>query len=593
MTNTPSRLDRLIAIAILVAVCLGVYLPGLQALPAIDRDESRFAQASRQMVDGDFPADWVVPMVQDRPRLNKPPAIYWIQASIVRALAAPGEDEIWMYRLASVLGATLAALATLWIGASMFGLRCGLLAAVLLAVAPVVVFDAHQARADQVLLATTTIAMGLLWKAWLRRDEPRIPRSLTVGLALAVGVGVLVKGPVTPVVVGGAAVALAWWGKRWSWLWRLRPISSVVVMLLVAVPWLLLAAKELGWEVLRDRILEETVGRASDAAEGHTGPPGYHLVLLVALFWPGSLLAGLGLLRGFAKAWRFESIPWSGSFLAQRMARWRSRRIGRSPELFLIAWFVPGWLAFEIAATKLPHYTLPMYPAVALLAARGLVAASRGWSEARTTLTRLGFGLWAGLGIAMIAAPAALALFAWRSGWLGVADSNAAAGLRHLATHEVVLASAAIALGAILIVVAWRMTLAGRVLAGQLLALVPAIVGLQATFGLVLPGISHSWITPRIVAELEAAGAGDRPLAAIVYHEDSLIFATRGLVERIGEGELDAWIEAHRDGVVLMPASLLESRGDLAAISPGAASIAGFNYSKGDPVLLVLAERVR
>src|SRR4051812_42978968 len=67
---------------LLVLLCLAVYLPGLRSIPPVDRDESRFAQASRQMLEGGVagtPGAWVVPMVQNRPRLNKPPLIYWLQ----------------------------------------------------------------------------------------------------------------------------------------------------------------------------------------------------------------------------------------------------------------------------------------------------------------------------------------------------------------------------------------------------------------------------------------------------------------------------------------------------------------------------------
>ena len=128
-------------------------------------------------------------------------------------------------------------------------------------------------------------------------------------------------------------------------------------------------------------------------------------------------------------------------------------------------------------------------------------------------------------------------------------------------------------------------------LAAQLLALVPAIAGLQTAFGLVLPSMARAWITPRIVAELEAAGAGDRPLAAVGYHEDSLIFATRDRVERIGDVDLDAWLEAHPEGVVVLPASLLGSRTDLMLVSPTSPAIEGFNYSKGAAVELVVVER--
>jgi len=75
----------------LVLLCLSVYLPGLWSIPAVDRDEARFAQASRQMfeaavfpksapervVPGFHDGGWAVPKIQDRERLNKPPLIYW------------------------------------------------------------------------------------------------------------------------------------------------------------------------------------------------------------------------------------------------------------------------------------------------------------------------------------------------------------------------------------------------------------------------------------------------------------------------------------------------------------------------------------
>src|SRR5690348_4119435 len=65
----------------LIILCLLVYIPGLWTIPPVDRDESRFAQASRQMLESGTLEGWVVPKVQDRPRLNKPPLIYWAQAT--------------------------------------------------------------------------------------------------------------------------------------------------------------------------------------------------------------------------------------------------------------------------------------------------------------------------------------------------------------------------------------------------------------------------------------------------------------------------------------------------------------------------------
>lgn len=584
--------ERLLAIVAVVAVCLMVYLPGLATIPPIDRDESRFAQASRQMAEGRFPADWVVPRVQEEPRLNKPPVIYWLQAS--SALAFTGgeieRDAIWMYRLPSVLAATLAAVATLLLGTSMFGLRCGLLAAVLLAISPVVVFDAHQARADEVLLAVTTLTLACLWQLWRRRREARLPWRWAVLFWLGIGVGTLVKGPVTPVVAGGAAAALALASGSWSFLWKLRPLRGSLVALAASLPWVLLAGRELGWTPLWDRILYETVGRASTPLEGHTGPPGLHLVLLVGLFWPGSLLAGLAILRGFRVAWRMPEPLQATGWLGRLRQRWGARQVRRSSELFLLCWIVPGWVAFEIAMTKLPHYTLPMYPAIALLTARGLVAAARGWREARTPLSRIGFAVWALLGGLMVLVPAAIAAMAIREGWFAGAAASARPALAAIEGHHAAIAIAALLAGVLLVLVSARMILSGRVLAGQLLALVPAIAALQITFGSVLPGLSHLWISPRVMGELDRLGAAERPLAAIEFHEDSLVHLTRGRLARIGEPQLASWLAANPEGVVLAPRTLVESNPQLRPLCPENRPITGWNYSKGRGVELLLAE---
>src|SRR6202040_1239468 len=73
-------------------------------------------------------------------------------------------------------------------------------------------------------------------------------------------------------------------------------------------------------------------------------PPGVYLVLFFATFYPGSILAGL-------------AVP----------AVWTVRR--EPAARFLLAWLVPSWIIFELVVTKLPHYVLPLYPAIAILIA--------------------------------------------------------------------------------------------------------------------------------------------------------------------------------------------------------------------------------
>ena len=97
------------ALAALVAFLAG--LPGLLAVPPLDRDESRFAQATAQMLES---GDFTVIRYQDEPRFKKPVGIHWLQAASVSVLSNPEDREIWAYRIPSLLGAMLAAAACAW-----------------------------------------------------------------------------------------------------------------------------------------------------------------------------------------------------------------------------------------------------------------------------------------------------------------------------------------------------------------------------------------------------------------------------------------------------------------------------------------------
>ncbi|MEM1167050.1 MAG: glycosyltransferase family 39 protein, partial [Planctomycetota bacterium] len=188
--------------AALVIICLVAYLPGLFTMPPVDRDESRFAQATRQMVEGvreaDSPAEVIealaVPMIQDRPRLNKPPLVYWVQAipagvlgldraerDIGRAWfgAALPTGNIGAFRVASVFCSILAVVFTWRLGLRLFEPRTAFVAAALLGTCIMVLWDARQARADQLLLACTAASMWALAATWRR------PRPTSRSLALA------------------------------------------------------------------------------------------------------------------------------------------------------------------------------------------------------------------------------------------------------------------------------------------------------------------------------------------------------------------------------------------------------------------------
>src|SRR5437660_2704155 len=185
--------------ALLVGLCLFLYLPGISEIPPLDRDEARFAQATRQMLEtGDF----VRIRFQDEARNKKPIGIYWLQVAAVTALSSPESAAIWPYRLPSALAATAAVLLTFGFGARLLASRvAGFIAAVLTASALGVVVEAHLAKTDAALLAAVVAGQGTLGLVYIgTRNGRRVGWPVPSLFWLAEAVAILLKGPPGPVL---------------------------------------------------------------------------------------------------------------------------------------------------------------------------------------------------------------------------------------------------------------------------------------------------------------------------------------------------------------------------------------------------------
>ena len=148
-------------LAALIAMIAG--LPGVFALPPLDRDESRFAQATAQMLET---RDFVKINYQDQPRDKKPVGIHWLQAASVSLFSGVEARQIWAYRIPSLLGAMLAAAACAWGAAAFFGPRGGLIAGAVLGASFLLSTEASIAKTDAVLCGTTTLAMAALGRLY-------------------------------------------------------------------------------------------------------------------------------------------------------------------------------------------------------------------------------------------------------------------------------------------------------------------------------------------------------------------------------------------------------------------------------------------
>ena len=336
------------AVALLVAFCLIAFLPGFFQIPPVDRDEARFAQATKQMIET---GQYIDIRFQNEVRYRKPVGIYWLQAAAVKVGEAAGVPHalttIWLYRLPSLFGATGAVLLTYWAALVFVSRRAAVLAALMMASSIVLGVEARLAKTDAVLLLTCVAVMGAMARIYLshrRAPETEAGWRWPTILWTAMGVGVLIKGPLILMFVGLSAIALAIRDRSPRWILKLRPFTGVIWMLLLVLPWFVAIVAKSGMEFFTHSVGHDMLTKVVSSQEAHGAPPGYYLLLFFLTFWPTAPLAGL----------------------AAPMV-WKARR--EPGAQFLLAWLVPSWLVFEAVVTKLPHYVLPLYPAIAILIA--------------------------------------------------------------------------------------------------------------------------------------------------------------------------------------------------------------------------------
>jgi 4-amino-4-deoxy-L-arabinose transferase-like glycosyltransferase len=336
--------------AVLVVVSLLAFLPGFFQIPPVDRDEAYFAQATKQMIETH---DYVDIRYQDDVRYRKPVGIYWLQAAVVNTASALGlphaRTTIWLYRVPSLIGAVGAVLATYWCALAFVSRRGALLAALMMTASTLLGVEARLAKTDAMLLFTVVAAMSVLARVYLspRRGDGNLAQIGWGPVAVfwtALAVSILVKGPLILMVVGLTVATLSIIDRSARWLLALRPLPGIAWLLLLVLPWFIAIYARVGRQFLIGSVGEDMLAKVASSQETHGAPPGLYVLLFFATFFPASMLAGL-------------AAP----------AVWAVRR--EPAARFLLAWLVPSWIVFEAVVTKLPHYVLPLYPAIAILIA--------------------------------------------------------------------------------------------------------------------------------------------------------------------------------------------------------------------------------
>ena len=317
--------------------CLIPFFSGLESIPPLDRDESRFVQSTYQMVETN---DYINIKFLDEIRAKKPIGIYWAQSIFANIL---GEDKIASYRYVSTLGALITILILWKFSQILFGQKSSLFVVCASMISLLFIFESHVAKTDTLLLSFITLQQFLLLKIILNKKKS-ILSDLIIPLFmwLVLGVGFLIKGPISLVVLIFTLSSYVLWNKDINLLKKIRPFWGIICFLIIVLPWVYIIQKNTNGLFFEKAINEDLLPKLFSEQESHGGYPGYYLLISSLIFWP---------LASF--------FPLAFFFVKKNLNNLGVR--------FLICWFTPFWIIIELIPTKLFHYPLPIFPPLILI----------------------------------------------------------------------------------------------------------------------------------------------------------------------------------------------------------------------------------
>jgi 4-amino-4-deoxy-L-arabinose transferase-like glycosyltransferase len=460
-----------LAAAVLVALALIAYLPGLIALPPVDRTEIVYAQSTRGMLER---GDLLDARFLDVRFPFRPIGIYWLQMASGALLGPSAWSAIATYRLPSLLGGVLAVLAVWWLLRPLLGARGSMIAAALFAVTPIVALQAQLSIPEGPLLLAIVVAQLTLLRLYCAHGGEDTRLALLFWATQAFGI--LLNALAVPILSLATVVALYIFDRDLGWLKRTRPAVGIPLMLAIAAPWLLVRAHFDGvpFSSLTFSDTLRALGGAQD------------------MKWKAAPLTfTLGFILGF--------LPGAMLLVPALRDLWTNR--AAAMQRFLLAWII-GYLAYlELLSSKPALYTVQaMFPAAA--AAVALTLERNGRLELPKLMLRL---------------PASTVLVGMMALFAG--------GL----TYAGVRPSVPIVLGAALVV--GLLTLAARAATESLAALwlASSVAGFALlfayTFGVALPHVEQIWPARRIADAIEPLRhCANGPVRLLGFREPSSVF---------------------------------------------------------------------
>jgi 4-amino-4-deoxy-L-arabinose transferase-like glycosyltransferase len=547
-----SLLNKQSALILVLAMLAAAVLIGHQTVPPMDRDESRFAQASKQMLAS---GDYVTVRFQDELRAKKPAGIYWLQSA---AAGLFGADDIAAYRLPSLLAFLAAIWGTYHLASHLYRKPRALLAAAVLGASLLAFAEAHLAKTDTVLMALCLAQQMALMRIYLAVQLGRAPPERSwLWFWVFMGAAIMIKGPIAPLLGLVTIAALCLWDRSYRWLEQLHFARGLLVLAALTLPWAILVTLATDGAFLDIAVRGDFLAKVKAGQESHGAPIGTYMVLLGLLIWPGCIL----LPRAVAQ------VP---TLLAHAQSR------------FLIAWIVPFWLLIELIPTKLPHYPLPVFPALAVLLVCAVEVPLPGDPKSGKLRYKLQRYLALAGEYAMLAIAGVLAAVVL---WAAITHGGQTGGRAF---------SFAMISLALLAVVLWQGILWHRG-GGIRPVAITLLVGVLFNFSLIsglLPSLSRLHVSTAIDQAITSLKLNPPAIAAAGFHEPSLVFLRGSDVLLINGPEAALFLAEAPGGLAIVEnrqrEAFLAMAGQLGEELLPPYQISGFNVSKGNDVLIFL-----
>ncbi len=565
--------------ALVAVLCVGMitFSAGITTIGPMDRDEARFAQASKQMV---ISGDYVTPRFQEELRAKKPAGIYWLQSLSASIF---GIDDIASYRIPSVVGGLITITAATILAIFILPAGQAVFAGLFMATALVVVVESHLAKSDAMLTALIAIQQILLWHIRkMAMSNHYVSGKFAIFFWSMMGAAILVKGPIAPVIalgtIGMLIIVHKEWRyddrgdqRQWHWLMSLRPMLGLIVLTAIVMPWVLLVTSATDGAFLSIAVKGDFISKLQSGQESHGAPPLTYLGLLIITFWPASLV--------LARA----------SF-----AIWQQRR--DTNIIFLLGWILPFWIMLELTPTKLPHYNMPVFAALAILACYGIIAelpkAGIKLPKPPSPETRLAL---VKRHLSSLSLPRTVILL-WE--WVFMAIGPLLGiFLVYIATFgqgSRLAAGVALLLGITVSGAAYLWQRRGK--QKYLLATVLAGGLFHVTMlGAILPSLEYIRLAPRIQAELNKIEPAPGLVTAAGYHEPSMVFMLGKDTLLFTPQEAALFLAEAEDGMALVErrseADFQRTLSALGLAVEAVTTLEGYNISRGQEVIITFYRR--